>query len=200
MPDSSSQAAPVIVVSGLPRSGTSLMMNMLQAGGIPIVTDEQRTADDDNPKGYFELERVKQLSKGDVAWVEGAHGKAVKVISALLEHLPASSSYKILFMRRRLPEVLASQKKMLERRGEPTDTVSDEMMAGLFERHLQKIEGWLAAQPNMSVLYVPYHELAERPEPQLEQIVPFLGLDLDVSKMMTAVDPALYRNRVGSRQ
>ena len=98
-------------------------------------------------------------------------------------------------MRRRLPEVLASQKKMLERRGEPTDTISDEMMAGLFEKHLQKIEGWLAAQPNMSVLYVPYHELAERPELQLEQIVPFLGLDLDISKMLAAVDPALYRNR-----
>ena len=200
MPDSSSQAAPVIVVSGLPRSGTSLMMNMLQAGGIPIVTDEQRTADDDNPKGYFELERVKQLSKGDVAWVDGAHGKAVKVISALLEHLPPSSSYKILFMHRRLPEVLASQKKMLERRGEPMDAIPDEKMADLFERHLQKIEGWLAAQPNMSVLYVPYHELAERPAPQIEQIVPFLGVDLDVPKMLAAVDPALYRNRVGSRQ
>src|SRR5829696_9769493 len=146
MPVPTSQSTSVIVVSGLPRSGTSLMMNMLQAGGLPIVTDEQRTADDDNPKGYFELERVKQLTKGDVAWVEGAHGKAVKVISALLEHLPPSSSYKILFMRRRLPEVLASQKKMLERRGEPTDKVPDEMMASLFERHLQKIEAWMASQ------------------------------------------------------
>src|SRR3954466_2905755 len=153
MPASASTSTPVIVVSGLPRSGTSLMMSMLQAGGVPIVTDAQRTADDDNPKGYFELERVKQLSRGDVAWVESAHGKAVKVISALLEHLPARSSYKILFMRRRLPEVLASQKKMLQRRGDPTESVSDEMMAGLFEKHLQKIEGWLAAQPNMSVLY-----------------------------------------------
>ena len=197
MPASASQSAPVIVVSGLPRSGTSLMMNMLRAGGVPIVTDEQRTADDDNPKGYFELERVKQLNKGDVAWVEGSQGKAVKVISALLEHLPPTSSYKVLFMRRRLPEVLASQKKMLERRGEPTDTIPDEKMADLFQRHLQKIEGWLAAQPNMSVLYVPYHELAERPEPQIEQIVPFLGLDLDVAKMLTAVDPGLYRNRAG---
>jgi hypothetical protein len=197
MPASASQPAPVIVVSGLPRSGTSLMMNMLRAGGVPIVTDEQRTADDDNPKGYFELERVKQLSKGDVTWVDGAHGKAVKVISYFLEHLPPGSSYKVLFMRRRLPEVLASQKKMLARRGEPTDTVPDEKMADLFQRHLQKIEGWLAAQPNMAVLYVPYHELAERPEPQIEQIVPFLGLDLDVSRMLAAVDPALYRNRAG---
>jgi hypothetical protein len=195
MPASASTSAPVIVVSGLPRSGTSLMMNMLQAGGVPVVTDAQRTADDDNPKGYFELERVKQLSRGDVTWVEEAHGKAVKVISALLEHLPATSSYKILCMRRRLPEVLASQRKMLERRGEPTDTVPDAMMASLFERHLQKIEGWMAAQPNIPVLYVPYHEVAERPESYIDRIVAFLGLDLDRAKMLTAVDPALYRNR-----
>jgi len=192
---SSSQTEPVVVVSGLPRSGTSLMMNMLRAGGVPIVTDDLRTADDDNPKGYFELERVKQLSKGDVAWVEAAHGQAVKVISALLEHLPPSASYKVLFMLRRLPEVLASQRKMLERRGEPTDTIPDAQMAALFERHLEKIEGWLAAQPNFSVLYVPYHELAEQPERQLDRIVEFLGLNLDRQAMLTAVDPALYRNR-----
>ena len=173
------------------------MMNMLQAGGVPLVQDGQRTADDDNPKGYFELERVKQLSKGDVTWVGEAHGKAVKVISYFLEHLPATSSYKILFMQRRLPEVLASQKTMLVRRGEPTDTIPDEKMADLFQRHLQKIEGWLAAQPNMSVLYVPYHELAERPSAQIERIVPFLGLDLDPAAMLRAVDPALYRNRAG---
>jgi len=195
MPAFTSTSAPVIVVSGLPRSGTSLMMSMLQAGGVPIVTDAQRTADDDNPNGYFELERVKQLSKGDVAWVDTAHGKAVKVISALLEHLPATSSYKILFMLRRLPEVLASQKKMLERRGEPTDAVPDQTMASLFERHLQKIEGWMAAQRNISVLYVPYHELAEQPETHVDQIIAFLGLELDRAQMLAAVDPALYRNR-----
>jgi hypothetical protein len=198
MPDSPTPADPVVVVSGLPRSGTSLMMNMLQAGGVPIVTDELRTADDDNPKGYFELEQVKQLSKGDVSWVSGAHGKAVKVISALLEHLPGTSTYKIVFMRRRLPEVLASQRKMLERRGEPTDAVPDAMMASLFEKHLAKIEGWLAAQPNMSVLYVPYHEIAEQPERHVDSIITFLGQEfapLDRAKMLAAVDPALYRNR-----
>ncbi|MCC7371226.1 MAG: sulfotransferase domain-containing protein [Chloroflexi bacterium] len=190
---------PVVVVSGLPRSGTSLMMNMLQAGGIPIVTDALRTADDDNPKGYFELEQVKQLSKGDVSWVAEAEGKAVKVISALLEHLPPSSTYKIVFMKRRLPEVLASQRKMLERRGEPTDTVPDAMMSALFEKHLVKIEGWLAAQANMSVLYLPYHEVAETPAKHVDAIVSFLGtdlgLELDRAKMLEAVDPALYRNR-----
>lgn len=196
MPNAPTASESVVVVSGLPRSGTSLMMNMLQAGGVPIVTDALRTADDDNPKGYFELEQVKRLSKGDVAWVSGAHGKAVKVISALLEHLPPSSNYKIVFMRRRLPEVLASQRKMLERRGEPTDTTTDAMMASIFEKHLTKIEGWLAAQPNVSVLYVPYHEVAEQPERHVDSIIRFLGLPLDRAKMLEAVDPSLYRNRV----
>jgi hypothetical protein len=171
------------------------MMNMLRAGGVPIVTDEQRTADDDNPRGYFELERVKQLAKGDVAWVGEANGRAVKVISALLEHLPPSATYRVLFMQRRLPEVLASQRKMLERRGEPTDTVPDDKMAELFARHLEKVQGWLVQQPNFSVLYVPYHDLAERPASQLDRIVEFLGLALDREAMLAAVDPALYRNR-----
>jgi hypothetical protein len=191
----SQTATPVIVVSGLPRSGTSLMMNMLQAGGLPIVTDALRTADDDNPKGYFELERVKQLARGDKAWVADAEGKVVKVISALLEHLPPTCTYKVLFMQRRLPEVLASQRRMLERRGEPTDTVPDQTMAALFEKHLRTIEGWLAAQPNVAVLYVPYHELVERPAEQVERIVQFLGLELDRGAMLGAVDPGLYRNR-----
>lgn len=189
------QSSPVFVVSGLPRSGTSLMMNMLRAGGLPIVTDALRTADDDNPKGYFELERVKQLARGDVAWVEEAQGKVVKVISALLEHLPSTSAYKVLFMQRRLPEVLASQRRMLERRGEPTDAVPDATMSALFEKHLRTIEAWLAAQPHISVLYVPYQELVERPAGQLDRIVPFLGLELDRAAMLDAVDPGLYRNR-----
>lgn len=200
MTSSRPHSSPVFVVSGLPRSGTSLMMNMLRAGGLPIVTDALRTADDDNPKGYFELERVKQLARGDVAWVDHAQGKVVKVISALLEHLPATSTYKVLFMQRRLPEVLASQRRMLERRGEPTDTVPDATMSALFEKHLRTIEAWLAGQPNISVLYVPYHELVERPAGQLDRIVPFLGLDLDGldldrAAMLDAVDPRLYRNR-----
>jgi hypothetical protein len=170
-------------------------MNMLRAGGLPIVTDALRTADDDNPKGYFELERVKQLARGDAAWVEDAQGKVVKVISALLEHLPSTSTYKVLFMQRRLPEVLASQRRMLERRGEPTDTVPDATMSALFEKHLRTVEAWLAAQPNVAALYVPYHELVERPAGQLDRIIPFLGLDLDRAAMLDAVDPLLYRNR-----
>ena len=195
MPASASQSAPVIVVSGLPRSGTSLMMNMLRAGGVPIVTDEQRTADDDNPKGYFELERVKQLNKGDVAWVEGSQGKAVKVISALLEHLPPDQHYKVIFMHRQLPEVLASQRKMLERRGEPTDKVSDEEMARLFNKHLDKVFAWLRAQPNFEVLEVDYNQMIADPTTYIHSVNRFLDNRLDEDKMAAVVDPNLYRNR-----
>ncbi|MEZ4768156.1 MAG: sulfotransferase [Caldilineales bacterium] len=185
----------VVVVSGLPRSGTSMMMKALEAGGLAPVTDELREADEDNPKGYYELERVKQMDKGDTAWVADAQGKVVKVISALLEHLPPGYEYKVVFMRRNMDEILASQKKMLERRGEPTDRVSDEELTRLFNKHLQKVDTWMRAQSNFSVLYVDYNEMLASPEPFARQVNQFLGGRLDEQKMATVVDPNLYRNR-----
>lgn len=185
----------VTVVSGLPRSGTSMMMKALEAGGLPVLTDAQRAADEDNPKGYYEIERVKQLDKGDTAWVAEAQGQVVKVISALLEHLPPGYQYRVVFMQRALPEVLASQKKMLQRRGEPTDRVSDEELARLFNKHLQKVETWLRAQPNFQVLYVDYNRMLADPLPHLHQVNQFLGGSLDEQRMAAVVDPALYRNR-----
>jgi len=109
---------PIYVVSGLPRSGTSLMMRMLDAGGVPAVTDRIRTADDDNPRGYFELEAVKR-TKQDPSWLDDAPGKAVKVISQLLCELPPDRAYKVIVMRRKLGEVSAAQKTMLEGRRSP---------------------------------------------------------------------------------
>ena len=185
----------VTVVSGLPRSGTSMMMKVIEAGGIPVVTDALRTADEDNPKGYFEFERVKQLDKGDTAWVADAQGKVVKVISALLEYLPAAYTYRVVFVRREMSEILASQKKMLERRGEPTDRVSDEELSRLFAKHVQKVETWLRGQPNFSVLYVDYNAMLAGPQPFVRQINQFLGGSLDEQKMAAMVDPSLYRNR-----
>src|SRR5215207_9218271 len=85
----------VVIVSGLPRSGTSMMMRMLAEGGLPVLTDELRGADDDNPQGYLELEVVRQLKEGNVRWLENAQGKAVKVISSLLDYLPREYPYKI---------------------------------------------------------------------------------------------------------
>ncbi|MDW8316999.1 MAG: sulfotransferase domain-containing protein [Anaerolineae bacterium] len=191
-------ARPVVVVSGLPRSGTSMMMRMLEAGGLPVLTDRLRAADEDNPKGYYEFERVKQLDKGDHAWLPEAQGKAVKVISALLEHLPPDYPYRVIFVERRMEEVLASQKKMLARRGEPTDRVSDEEMARLFAKHLQKVKLWLSAQPNFRVLYVDYNRMVADPWPYVRQINQFLDGRLDEARMVEVVDPALYRNRAAT--
>ncbi len=184
----------VIIVSGLPRSGTSMMMNMLQAGGLPLLTDNIRTADDDNPKGYYEFEQVKQIEQ-DPSWLEDAQGKVVKMISALLKHLPGGYHYKIIFMRRKIEEVLASQRQMLIRRNEPTDTVADNKMADLYRRHLQQVEAWLAKQPNIDVLYITYHQVIASPREQAEQINAFLGSGLDVDAMTASVDQMLYRQR-----
>lgn len=185
----------VTVVSGLPRSGTSMMMKALEAGGLPVLTDALRVADEDNPKGYYEVERVKQLDKGDTAWLADAQGQVIKVISALLEHLPPGYQYRVLFMQRAMPEVLASQKKMLERRGEPTDRVSDEELTRLFSKHVQKVETWLRAQPNFQVLTVDYNRMLADPLPWVRQVNQFLGGRLDEPRMAEVVDPALYRNR-----
>ena len=135
-----------------------MMMKILEAGGVPILTDNLRTADEDNPKGYFELEQVKALKEGQDAWLKDAGGKAVKVISSLLGELPATHRYKVIFMQRQISEVLASQKQMLIRRGEASDG-DDRKMAENFQEHLKRVRIWLANQPNMEVLYVSYNDL-----------------------------------------
>jgi Sulfotransferase domain len=185
----------VTIVSGLPRSGTSMMMKMLEAGGIPPITDHQRTADEDNPKGYYEFERVKKLADGDNAWVADAQGKTVKVISALLEHLPPGYSYKVVFMRREMGEILASQKQMLIRADKPTDKVSDDKLAELYSNHLAKIAAWMESQPGVTVLYIDYNAMLRDPRPSLAEINRFLDGRLDESKMAEIVDPSLYRQR-----
>lgn len=185
----------ITVVSGLPRSGTSMMMKMLEAGGIPPVTDELRTADEDNPKGYYEFERVKAMDQGDTSWVVNARGKVVKVISALLKHLPPGEQYRVVFVRRNMPEILASQRKMLIRRGEDPDKMDDAQMARLFEKHLKQTEEWLQGQSNFRVIYVHYSDILADPRPQIERINSFLGGHLNTDGMFTAVDPNLYRNR-----
>lgn len=186
----------VTIVSGLPRSGTSMLMRMLEAGGLPPLTDNQRTADMDNPQGYYEFERVKQLDRGDTAWLATAPGHAVKVISMLLQHLPVTYHYKVIFVERHIAEVLASQRKMLTHRHEETDAADDAELTALFQKHLVAIRHWLAQQPNFQVLYIHYSDLLREPEAQADQINQFLGGGLDVSKMATVVDPNLYRNRV----
>ena len=185
----------ITVVSGLPRSGTSMMMKMLEAGGLPPLTDNLRTADEDNPKGYFEFERVKKMPDGDISWVEDAQGKAVKVISALLEHLPPAYSYRVLFMQRKIDEILASQKQMLVRSGKPTDQVSDEQLAEMYGKHLAKVKAWLDEQTNFSVNYLDYNAMLADPTKYARQVNQFLDISLNPQEMAGVVDPNLYRQR-----
>lgn len=182
----------IVIVSGLPRSGTSLMMQMLAFGGISPITDEIREADVDNPKGYYEFERVKKI-KEDKAWLPDARGKAVKMISQLLYDLPASEHYRVIFMRRDLDEIIASQEKMLKRRNATVPDSSKIKQA--FQLHLQKLFEWIPQQESISLMEVDYFRLISEPETAIQSIQQFLDTELDQNKMLTAVDPALYRNR-----
>ena len=191
---------PVLVVSGLPRSGTSMMMKMLAAAGVEVVTDEIRTADADNPRGYFEYERVKELDKAeDKSWVLEHRGKALKVVSSLLEQLPDTCRYRVVLMRRDLAEVIASQNKMLARRGESGGGTPDDKMKQNYERHLRKLVLSLAARPNFELLEVDYAEVVRDPQGQAARVARFFGLGERVPAMAAAVDRELYRNRAGSR-
>lgn len=184
----------ITIVSGLPRSGTSMMMQMLMAGGMGIVTDAIRKADEDNPRGYLEWERVKKL-KEDISWLHECSGKAVKVISMLLFDLPSNHHYKIIFMQRAIEEVLASQRIMLERRGETKDGISDEHMAEKFEKHLKQVEDWIAHQSNIEVLYVKYNEVIKDPLRYSKVVNNFIGEDFNTKTMAEAVEETLYRQR-----
>jgi hypothetical protein len=186
---------PVVVVSGLPRSGTSMAMKMLEAGGMELVVDHIRTADEDNPKGYYEDERVKELAEmEDKDWIAGTRGKVIKVVSSLLNYLPRGNVYRVVFMRRNLHEVLASQSKMLDRRNEKSGT-SDEDLLAMYESHLEKVEFQLRFRPNFEALYVNYTDVVAEPAAQARRIADFVGGNLDVEKMAAAVDGSLYRNR-----
>ena len=187
-------AKPIIIVSGLPRSGTSMMMKMLNAGGLQIVTDEIRRADDDNPNGYFELEAVKQLSEGDFTCLQNAGGKVVKVISSLLEFLPSEYFYKIIFMEREIKEILASQQKMLLNRNE-SSKLGDAEMELQFRNHLAAMKAWLVRQTNMEVLYVNFNSLIADPKPLCNQISDFIGVPLEINHMLSVPSEKLYRNR-----
>ena len=185
----------ITVVSGLPRSGTSMMMKMLAAGGMYILTDNARIPDDDNPRGYYELEKVKALKDGETKWLSEAQGKAVKIISALLQHLPSQYQYKIIFMRRDLDEILASQKQMLVRRGEATDKIDDDTLGGLFQKHLLQVEKWISQQPNIEVTYINYNDILRNPEIDIQKVVQFLDMSLDKSLMLGVPDSNLYRQK-----
>ena len=185
---------PIVVVSGLPRSGTSMAMKMLEAGGLPVVTDGLRAADEDNPKGYYEDERVKDLHQAaDKTWLRDARGKVVKIISFLLKSLPADNNYQVVFMHRNLREIVASQNKMLVRRGERNET-PDERAVQLLDEQVRDARFFLR-RPQFEVLELNYGEMLQGARPQAQRMAAFLGQSLDVERMAQVVDVQLYRNR-----
>jgi Sulfotransferase domain len=182
----------IIIVSGLPRSGTSLMMQMLDYGGVPVVTDHIRTADQDNPRGYYEFERVKKL-KEDVSWLPATRGKAFKMVSQLLYELPSNEHYRVIFMERDFDEMLISQEKMLARLGKPS--APREAVEQALRKHIRRVRTWLLEQPNFQVLFFNYNDLLAHPERMTELVSKFLWGKADAARMLKAVDPSLYRNR-----
>ncbi len=192
--ESASSQEPVTVVSGLPRSGTSMMMQLLAAGGVTVLTDNVRQADADNPRGYYEFERVKQLSE-DSSWLDEAGGKAVKMVYRLLYDLPSSHSYRVIFLRRNLKEVIESQAEMLRRLGKSTDDVPGDRLIELYRRQLTEVDDWLCAQPNFQVLYIEYHDVLGNPDVVVTDIDRFLGGGLDTEAMRRVPDRSLYRKR-----
>ena len=184
----------ITIVSGLPRSGTSLMMQMLVAGGMTALSDGERQADTDNPRGYLEWELIKTLPNDPECIAEG-EGKVVKVISKLLLSLPAGHEYRIIFMQRPLPEVLASQERMRVNRRADKPGPSAAAMTAAFEKHLREVDAWIDSKPNVKALRLPYHDVLSNPAEISRRLAEFLGLPLKTEAMIQQVDASLYRNR-----
>jgi hypothetical protein len=185
---------PIIVVSGLPRSGTSLMMQMLEQGGIPVFSDNVRTPDESNPKGYYEHEAVKRLRR-DKKWLSQATGKAVKIISHLLPYLPAKYNYKIIFMLRDLSEVVRSQHRMLVLNGKHKENLYPGRLEITFKNQLVIANSWFKSNHNAAVLYINHSEAIANPLETAQKVQKFLGVNTDVEKMASVIDKSLHREK-----
>ena len=186
--------ASVTIVTGVPRSGTSLVMQMLAAGGIPPLSDGVRAPDADNPRGYFEYEPAKRLAR-DASWLPAAAGRALKLAHTLVTALPPGLPHRVLLVRRRLDEVLASQRAMLARRGEIEDPEQDARLAPAFEAQLSRLERELSRRPGVAWLGLEHRELVREPALAAARIDHFLGGGLDAAAMAACVDPGLHRQR-----
>jgi len=192
-------AACITIVSGLPRSGTSMMMQVLHAGGMEVMTDGLRAPDADNLRGYFELEAVKLLrSRPAEVRFESLGGKVVKILSHLLYNLPSRFGYRLILMRRDLNEILASQRVMLERNGKQVKEM-DSKMFEIFSAEIERLKTWLATHPEIPVLEVSYNRLLADGHTQIEAVNQFLGGRLDTTRMLQQVDRNLYRQRAQSQ-
>jgi hypothetical protein len=191
----SKRVAPVFVVSGLPRSGTSMMMRMLDAGGLPALTDGVRPSDQDNPDGYYEFEPVKTLEH-NASWIDEARGRVIKIVYVHLRHLPASVNYKIIFMRRIIEEIIASRDEMLRRAGMPVSRIGQTRWSAYFDQELRETERWLIKQSNFEVLYVDYNQTVADAAHACHLVKNFLCLDLEIERMQSIATRTLYRQRI----
>ncbi len=174
-----------------------MMMSALKAGGMGLLVDEVRVPDENNPKGYYEYERVKKLSKGDTEWLDNARGKAVKIISPLLTHLPADYHYRVIFMERDIEEILASQERMLERTGKTEENqIPEGKMRQSYQDHLGEIVSWLADKSWIRTITLSYNDILSQPERHFRKVASFLDDIVDPQAMSRVVDPSLYREKI----
>lgn len=186
----------ITIVSGLPRSGTSMMMSALEAGGMDLLTDGLRRADVNNPKGYYELEIVKKLPKGETDWIESAQGKAIKVISALLKYLPEDYQYRVIFMERDIEEIMASQKRMLERSGKNAQSlISEKEIRQSYIEHIAEVRAWLMDSGWIRAIFISYNDILHNPEQIFREVARFLDNSADPDAMAKVVDCSLYREQ-----
>jgi len=199
-PEEEKSGKTFVIVSGLPRSGTSLMMQMLEAGGLLPMTDRQRAADVDNPRGYYEWEAIKQVAKKpELLDDEAIAGHAIKCISMLLPSLPAKHQYKVIFMMRPIAEVVASQHAMTNRLGTKGANLDPEQFERGLRAHREEIRRWAKNAAHLELLEIDYPALVQDPAPAITKLAEFLGAESlpNQQSMAAAVDPALHRRRRG---
>jgi len=185
----------IIIVSGLPRSGTSMMMQMLDAMNIPLFTDQKRVQDESNPNGYYEHEIVKNL-QNDSSWLPAVKGKAVKILSHLLIHLPADYQYKIIFMKRNLDEIIKSQNKMLMLNDPDFMPEDDMILKNIFEKNLKETDIWAAKNSNVDLQYFSYADIINNPVEMIEKLSYFLNLEVNGKEIARIVNKDFYRSRL----
>ena len=184
----------ITVVSGLPRSGTSLMMQLLAAAGRETLSDAKRAADEDNPLGYFEFEKTLGLAK-DVSWLPQARGKVVKIVAQLVPFLPPNEQYQVIFMQRELTEVIASQKAMLARRGVNGASIEEAELATTYTAQIERVVRHLEGRPEFRTLLVDFGELLADPVAAAERVANFVGVPFDCAAAVRSVRPELRRQK-----
>jgi hypothetical protein len=176
----------IYIVSGLPRSGTSMMMKMLEAGGLPVLVDADNPSTDNHPGGRYEYKLARMMSKGANEWITDAKGKVVKILLHSLYNLPDTFQYKVVFMQRNIYEVIASQTKMGILSGNDY----------IYTNMILQFNHWLKSKTTIEILFVNYNDLMKQSAPIIANVADFIGQDLNTGKMAKVPKKKLYRNRM----